>query len=1294
MSAEKTLDQLIQEMIDADEITEDQANGLRSRLEQVARAGSTYRDKAVRECMPVIIAAQFNLRQSFVDMQQIWNDHISTSDQIRQDSIATLNNVGTTTFRWDLPAARGSFSVGARHLPIPAHTRDFAIMFHHARGMGAPLESGNLTHPNTHKLAHYSPQHSNYPWTAGKLPDDMIEGLTMDAPTDVDSDEARRAIEWAAAMTDNLENIAASGKAQMLRAFAAQMAARTSDSNWEEKVKLSYYNQANELHKENWDAMHGEEDAPPPADHPRARAQAAVTAASRSAITFAGSRQFRNGTFGDAWASLQAIAASDSDAASLVSQLNNAATAFQRALGEFAQGWECMAAAATPMIQAYFELEDYGVKAGDVAMEGLDVLDRVRRFLTLKGGGSGRMKDLIKASRDLSSFIAKDRQKGIFNEQCFLLSYIGQISGYKKTRDEEFQLRGHLPGATIRPTKRLPSRELNASLLLDGDPYGFLNRLIQSESSKVFFNMKSDVLNYLQPMIRLYKVEYDEANEPYETEFNFDSHTKNIEQALQNTQRRGVGVGIKNFDFTYDGSNPFSVKKSIKATLKIFANSMDELFEERGNESRPISYIDLALKTRQPTRSNDNCASADPQSRAAALREANLSKLNFRLKAVIGWATPNGYGPWDQMSNLTTSENENRQALLDGIYNSYVTLNLTPTIHDFDFDEMGRVTFTIKYLAYIEDYYDTPIFNIFAGASMASDGGSEASTPAAPGAESEEGATPPAAPDVSNITAKQIIRNLRLQYYSRNCGDVDDVVDNVRENLALEANKEKEAVLQSLISNLKAKDRLYHINLPFEQVQFYNSAGPFHAWDAGGAFSINTDSDNSTAVEAEMQTAFASYDFNADVDADAQKVFKASLQVDSPTNYALSYFYVSDLIDSILEEIGSEIDSLPGILTTAFEPYTDITDCQKTMEIDKFERAKQNYKKLRILLGPVEFVNQGKRGEDGLGGRSKNVNFGDIPVSVRYFVEWLTAEMFKKDRTTYTLTTFLNNLFNKLVRDFLNNETCFAWNIKQKVRINQSSLTSYPTGGVIDEITQLLTGAKKIRANMSEIKQAGSPILNTSGPQPRGDDGFREFATNPIASLPVNHEMNYFVYFAGRTAPRELMKGRKEEDEAKGIFHYMLGRDRGLIKNIKLSKTDSRGLAEVRFEQDGYDGLKQLRVVYDVQIDSFADIKTYPGTYIFIDPRGFAPNTNLIKDNVFNLTQYGLGGYYMIVKSEHAFGAGQANSTIYAKWVNSIEATAQEQSDADNDSGSGAGITRCSSVVASAPPEVDPALPS
>ena len=51
--------------------------------------------------------------------------------------------------------------------------------------------------------------------------------------------------------------------------------------------------------------------------------------------------------------------------------------------------------------------------------------------------------------------------------------------------------------------------------------------------------------------------------------------------------------------------------------------------------------------------------------------------------------------------------------MLDAIGQSYVTLNLTPTTHDFKIDDMGRVTFNINYLAYVEDFYDQPQFDIF-----------------------------------------------------------------------------------------------------------------------------------------------------------------------------------------------------------------------------------------------------------------------------------------------------------------------------------------------------------------------------------------------------------------------------------------------------------------------------------------------------------------------------------------------------------------------------------------------------
>ena len=79
----------------------------------------------------------------------------------------------------------------------------------------------------------------------------------------------------------------------------------------------------------------------------------------------------------------------------------------------------------------------------------------------------------------------------------------------------------------------------------------------------------------------------------------------------------------------------------------------------------------------------------------------NLEKLNFRLKAVVGWQVPVA------SRGLFSSE------MIDAIYDSAITINLTPTVHEFDIDDNGKVTFTINYLAYSEDYFDNSNFNIF-----------------------------------------------------------------------------------------------------------------------------------------------------------------------------------------------------------------------------------------------------------------------------------------------------------------------------------------------------------------------------------------------------------------------------------------------------------------------------------------------------------------------------------------------------------------------------------------------------
>jgi hypothetical protein len=175
------------------------------------------------------------------------------------------------------------------------------------------------------------------------------------------------------------------------------------------------------------------------------------------------------------------------------------------------------------------------------------------------------------------------------------------------------------------------------------------------------------------------------------------------------------------------------------------------------------------------------------------------------------------------------------------------------------------------------------------------------------------------------------------------------------------------------------------------------------------------------------------------------------------------------------------------------------------------------------------------------------------------------------------------------------------------------------------------------------------PILNVMGER-----------DSPIVTRQPSQEYNFLVYYAGRVQPHELMTGTKDTDSKNGIYHYMIGKPNGIVKNIQLIKTDSPGLKEVRFEQEGYDGLAQLREVYDANITCYGSPNVVPGTYIYIDPLGFAPNAIggvSYSDSEGNpvdkmmLTRYGIGGYYMVIKAENSLGPGEFSTKITAKWV-------------------------------------------
>jgi hypothetical protein len=362
-------------------------------------------------------------------------------------------------------------------------------------------------------------------------------------------------------------------------------------------------------------------------------------------------------------------------------------------------------------------------------------------------------------------------------------------------------------------------------------------------------------------------------------------------------------------------------------------------------------------------------------------------------------------------------------------------------------------------------------------------------------------------------------------------------------------------------------------------------------------------------------------------------------------------------MDVVLKNIGATLEELPDKIRNHTK-YKDYKEEMEEMAVD-YTRYAANFARFRLALGPLELLNANQQGKVM---ESAFVNFGDVPISAKYFMEFLTTKVLKTDKQVYPLPRFLNEFFNELIKDFLNNDTCYGNRAKQKTRVSQSSITSYKKSPPLDNITAAMGSASRL--DITNYSGEQLPILDVYGE--RG---------SPVSTKSLLDETNFLVFFAARTQPTEMMRGCKggkrhrctddngvevTGDHDRGLWHYQIGKDRGIVKTIQLEKTDSPGLAEVRFEQEGYDGLAQLRVLYDAKIKTYLDVNAYPGSYIYIEPRGFDPGAAST-----DLTRMGVGGYYMIIRSSHTMAPGIAETEITAKWVAEIDKEIEKQGKAN-----------------------------
>ena len=318
----------------------------------------------------------------------------------------------------------------------------------------------------------------------------------------------------------------------------------------------------------------------------------------------------------------------------------------------------------------------------------------------------------------------------------------------------------------------------------------------------------------------------------------------------------------------------------------------------------------------------------------------------------------------------------------------------------------------------------------------------------------------------------------------------------------------------------------------------------------------------------------------------------------------INFFYLGDLIYTILDNIYDENTGEQNI------------DMNKT----------------KLLLS--SFGTFGAFGETD-SSQFKNFNIVDIPVSVEYFYEWYTQNVIKSKRLYYPIMSFVRDLCNDLIVNLLL-DSCSNRPIDTKMRFNTANFVLLGRDDGTDPFNDFIPDDGVVIDTSTYYGTGDLPLLSDKEGEKDIEDFYNYIAIYPITSTTVH---------PGR--------GNPFEDANRGIYHFVLGANKGLLKKCTFSKTDMQYVREARFFRSGFDGLMQLGAVYKASLTMVGNTIYYPGMDLYIDPVGiggpdFKPND---KDSV--AYKLGLGGYHLVTRVQSKIGPGKFETTVEAMWHNS-----------------------------------------
>ena len=346
------------------------------------------------------------------------------------------------------------------------------------------------------------------------------------------------------------------------------------------------------------------------------------------------------------------------------------------------------------------------------------------------------------------------------------------------------------------------------------------------------------------------------------------------------------------------------------------------------------------------------------------------------------------------------------------------------------------------------------------------------------------------------------------------------------------------------------------------------------------------------------------------------------VQAEGSSDVNVQYFFFGDLLEAALRLISRPQASEDGV----------------PIAPGKME------KDMRVLLGPLTFLQSAAASPSGAPELVYDINLADIPISVHYFIEWFLGDVIGQQRTTYPCMLFIKNVASKLITPVIVRHCKDFANVERQrfeLRTNFLSAAAVSSPGTRSGPGDPVNSYKNVLGDQRvDVDKAYSDVHPPDGPG--------RLLTVP---LPGERPFHYLLIYTLAAPSLGGLDGTFTNDQLKGIYHFGIGKNKGILKSVQFSKTDF-SLREARMEREMLEnatGLAILANVYNIKIKMFGNTIFAPGSIVYVDPSGLG-QIGLPTDPDSPARMLGIGGYHAVYNVQSFIESGKYETVIDARW--------------------------------------------